>query len=467
MSSAPAISRRIFTASALAAVFAPLDAQSQTGARSDGFRVLEASPGGLRLLPGPAPETAIWGYDGGVPGPILRFAKGEEVKVRLVNRLDQPTTLSWHGVRIANAMDGVASLTQAAAPPGGSFEYRFTPLDSGLYWYHPHALPFNSEQLGRGLCGALIIGEPDPPKADRDILLMIQDWKLDEAGQIAADFAAPTDAGGSGRIGGLVTVNAAPAPVAEMFPPRARLRLRILSAVNARIMLLSFLGATPLILAIDGQPCAAFEPVRRTIPLGPGARFDVMMDLPAEPGAEAKLVLLGDKEPDRELFAFKTQGAPRDPLPPIASLPQNPLLPTAIKLQNSRKIDLVIEAAAQPAPALAPQAAAPPLYWKLNGLAQGGFAAKPLFSVRRGSAVTLALVNRAAVVLPIHIHGHDMRLLHDLDDGWEPYWRDAVLVPAGKTKHVAFIADNPGKWAIESLIAEHQDAGLATWFEVT
>ena len=50
----------------------------------------------------------------------------------------------------------------------------------------------------------------------------------------------------------------------------------------------------------------------------------------------------------------------------------------------------------------------------------------------------------------MHVHGHAMRLLHDLDDGWEPYWRDAVLVPEGKTKHAAFVADNPGKSAIQS-----------------
>ena len=39
-------------------------------------------------------------------------------------------------------------------------------------------------------------------------------------------------------------------------------------------------GDRPLILAIDGQPCDPFEPVRRTIPVGPGARFDLMFDLP-------------------------------------------------------------------------------------------------------------------------------------------------------------------------------------------
>jgi FtsP/CotA-like multicopper oxidase with cupredoxin domain len=86
--------------------------------------------------------------------------------------------------------------------------------------------------------------------------------------------------------------------------------------------------------------------------------------------------------------------------------------------------------------------------------------------VKSGTPVTLGYVNRSAVNLAVHVHGHSMRLLHDLDDGWEPYWRNGVIVPAGKTKHVAFIANAPGKWAIHDDILEHEAAGLATWFAV-
>ena len=68
---------------------------------------------------------------------------------------------------------------------------------------------------------------------------------------------------------------------------------------------------------------------------------------------------------------------------------------------------------------------------------------------------------------PIHVHGHVMRQLHLLDDGWEPYWRDTVLVPPGKTVRVAFVADNPGRWMIESALPDWTAAGLWTFFEVT
>ncbi len=461
------ISRRLFLGQTLASVVT-LPARAEPPSIQDGFQILEARQGSLRLVPEPGAPTAIWGYNGDVPGPLLRFKKGEEIKVRLINKLDQDTSLTWHGVRIINAMDGVVGLTQKPVPPGGSFDYRFTPPDSGLYWYHPHVLPFIAEQLDRGLYGVMIVDEPEPPQADRDVLVVISDWKLDEKSQIAGGFNTPADATGAGRIGPLITLNARAVPVAETLPPCSRLRLRILSAVDARIMLVSFTGVKPLILAVDGQPCEAFEPVRQTIPLGPSARFDVMLDLPEDAGQEAHVTLLGDNESDRILLSFKTAGEKRAPLPPIASLTQNPLLPTQIKLQAARRIDILIEAIAPPGSGTVQAAASNrPLYWKLNGVASVGFPPAPLFSVKRGTPVSLGFVNHTDVVQQMHVHGHVMRLLHDLDDGWEPYWRDSVLVAEGKTKHVAFVADNPGKWAIECLMAGRLGTGMATWFEVT
>ncbi len=53
-----------------------------------------------------------------------------------------------------------------------------------------------------------------------------------------------------------------------------------------------------------------------------------------------------------------------------------------------------------------------------------------------------------------------VRLLHNLDDGWDPYWRDSVVVPDRQTKHIAFVADNPGKWLFMSAI---QSISPADW----
>ncbi len=171
-----------------------------------GLRILEARESSLQILPEPARPTNVWGYNGEVAGPLLRVKKGEELNVRLVNKLSQPTTLHWHGLRIINSMDGAAGLTQEPAQPGSSLDYRFTPPDSGLFWYHPHCLPYSGEQLARGLHGALIIDEETPPLADRDMLAVLTDWQLGEGGQIR-DFDFAADGTGAGRIGETVTCN--------------------------------------------------------------------------------------------------------------------------------------------------------------------------------------------------------------------------------------------------------------------
>ena len=188
----PILSRRIFLGQALASVMA-LPARAEPA--PDGFRILEARQGSLQLLPKPAKATAVWGFDGEVPGPLLRYKKGEEVKIRPVNKLDQRKSLNWHGVRIVNGMDGTGGLTQEPVPPGGSFDYRFTHPDSGLFWYHPQVLPFAREQQGRGLYGVMIVDEPEPPQVDRDILVVLDDWKLDGKGQSPISTRPRTRAG--------------------------------------------------------------------------------------------------------------------------------------------------------------------------------------------------------------------------------------------------------------------------------
>lgn len=488
------ITRRVFLGQTLVSVLA-LPARAEATSPQDGFRVLEARAGNLQLLPEPAVPAAIWGFDGAVPGPLLRFKKGEEVKVRLVNKLPRPMSLTWHGVRIANPMDGVGGLTQEPVAPGRSFDYRFTPPDSGLSWYHPHVGSIGERQA-RGLYGAMIVDEPQPPVNDRDMVVILDVWDLDGNGQIQqfdklaaaaradgahpdsrADMAPPAVLAAPGRDPGagtaasvaegkpLVTVNGRTVAAAQLLPPSSRLRLRIVNA-GARHMAIDLAGVTPFVLAIDGQPCEAFTPAKNIIPLGPGARFDVMADLPSDPGAGASLRLLGDNEPGRDLLTFTAAGNQRTLLPPIASLPQNPLLPAQIRLETAHKFNISIEAitGAGPQPALTPQAQ--PAILTLNGKVYNGFAPPPLFSVRRKTPVTLGFTNRTKTIQAIHVHGHAMRLLYDLDDGWEPYWRDTLVIAEGKTKHAAFVADNPGKWAIDCLAAGGQGAVMASWFEV-
>ena len=152
---------------------------------------LRATRAAVRLAPPDYPETPIWGYDGRVPGPVLRVAQGGRLIRRFVNELPQPSTIHWHGIRIANPMDGVPDLTQAPVPPGGDFLYDFVAPDAGTWWYHPHHRSW--EQVARGLYGALIVEEPAPARVDRDEVLLIDDWRLTGDAGIHESFGAMMD----------------------------------------------------------------------------------------------------------------------------------------------------------------------------------------------------------------------------------------------------------------------------------
>ena len=93
----------------------------------DGFRILPIRPAVLAT----DPPNGTWSYDGMVPGPTLRVRRGEELRVRLINGMAEPTAVHWHGVRLPNAMDGSPPLTQAPTNPGASFDYvSGCPLDT-------------------------------------------------------------------------------------------------------------------------------------------------------------------------------------------------------------------------------------------------------------------------------------------------------------------------------------------------
>ena len=102
----------------------------------------------------------------------------------------------------------------------------------------------------------------------------------------------------------------------------------------------------------------------------------------------------------------------------------------------------------------------------LNGVTFADWAPKPAAVIPRGAPSVFAIANKTAVVQAMRLGGHVARLLHAMDDGWEPYWRDTILIPPGRTAHIAFVADNPGKWPIESAIPEHRAAGVGGWFQV-
>jgi FtsP/CotA-like multicopper oxidase with cupredoxin domain len=454
----PLLSRRHLLAAGIAATLVPL---ARRAGAQDGFRTLTARAGHARLRGADTEATAIWGYDGTVPGLTLRLKRGEELRVRVVNEISQPTAVHWHGLRIDNRMDGAAGLTQDPIAPGASFDYRFTVPDAGTFWYHPHS--HTGEQRGRGLAGLLVVDEPEPIEIDHDVALFLEDWRLDSNGRMAA-FGGMHDAAHAGRYGNHLTANG----MARLdIPVRAngRLRLRLVNAANARIMPVRLADHAATVMALDGQPAEPFALERARIVLSPGNRADLFIDLALAPGASAPILIdTGRAEIEVARLVYDAEPGRTTVRPPARPLPPNPL-PERMDFARAERIEAPLDGGAMTP--LMMRGMADGKFWMLAGAMSDGHSTPPLFSVKRGRTVVIAFPNRTRFPHGMHLHGHHFRVLDALDDGWKAYWLDTVLVQPERTQRIAFVADNPGKWMLHCHMLEHQESGMAAWFEVT
>ena len=365
--------------------------------------------------------------------PDLRIRLGEDFRLQLANDLDAPLALHWRGLRLPNDMDGVPGLTGNAIAPGDRVDIGFTPPDAGTFLYHPSLRSHAAMQMARGFVGLFIVEEKQPPQTDADLAILLSE-STDEKGE---------------RI---ILANGRRQLETMALPPQARIRLRIGNGSSRRMMAIGIDGAIAQVAAIDGQPCGLFEPARQTLPLVPGSRYDLFFDLPNHADANVSFVLRGAGEATQTILRWRTHGKARALLEPFAGLPANPKLPVRIALEKSRRAELVIDQA--------PDGRS----WRLNEQVADEIGPKQFLSIPRGTPVMLNLVNRSKLAQIIHVHGHALRHIHALDDGWEPYWRDSVVVPAERNLRIAFVADNPGKWLIAGGFGVGE--GPLGWFEV-
>jgi FtsP/CotA-like multicopper oxidase with cupredoxin domain len=449
---------------------------------ADGFVELKAVRAKSPLLGPDGPPTDVWSYNGAVPGPVVRARRGETVKVRLINELDDPTTIHWHGIRIDNAMDGVAGLTQEPVKPGDSFDYVFSVPDAGTYWYHSHNKSW--EQMARGLYGRLII-DGDAEGFASDHTLMIDDWRLTEGGAIdEGSFGAMMDWSHAGRLGNWVTVNGSSYPELDLVAGSAN-RLRLVNPSNARIYELVFKGVDAQLIALDGQMFDKPRPIEEPLMLSPAQRADIVV-VPKAEGEAEMLALNGNEQIGLAGFKVMPAGAQSNATPILK--PNSLAEPD---LNDAVAVDLYMEGGAMGMMQGARMGGGGMaeegmmgggmtggggmmgmrdlvqngFAWAFNGVA--GMPETPLFKTPRGRTVKLTMVNDTRWPHAMHLHGHHFRVL-SRDGRPEPHtpWRDTVTAGAGQKIEIALVADNPGKWLLHCHMAEHMAAGMVTWFEV-
>ena len=129
--------------------------------------------------------------NGTLPAPTLRWREGDTVELRVANRLDEDTSLHWHGILLPANMDGVPGMSFHGIRPGESYLYRFQVRQAGTYWYHAHS----SLQEAVGVYGAILIEprEADPVAADRDHVILLSDWSDEDPHAIVRKLRKQAD----------------------------------------------------------------------------------------------------------------------------------------------------------------------------------------------------------------------------------------------------------------------------------
>jgi len=415
---------------------------------------LEARVESVELVPGK--PTAMWTYDGGLPGPLIRAQVGDRVIVHFKNSLPEPTTIHWHGLRIPAVMDGAVGHSQSAVEPGGSFEYDFVLPDAGTYWYHPH---YNSSaQVGNGLYGPIIVDDPaEPPGLGDEVVMVLSDASVDEAGVLE-----PADSGGDfgtlfGREGNLILVNGRVNPTIHA---RAglRQRWRIINTAKARYFQLGLAGHSFTRIGGDGG-LLEMPTVSPTVLVAPAERADVLL----EPGSAGPEQLADGltlrwlpydrgfgavyNRPEEDVLQLRFTGEPPARSPALPALHRViPSVPT----EGATPVDIALTLDIPSGGSLS---------MGINGVPFSDASHVP---ARIGETQVWTVKNTFEWDHPFHLHGFFFQVL-DVN-GVAPAvreWKDTANVPVNSTlRFVVAFDERPGMWMFHCHILDHADAGM-------
>ncbi len=230
-------------------------------------------------------------YNGSIPGPTLQVRQGCELVVNAGNDGDLETTVHWHGLRLENRFDGTHH-TQDPIPVGGTFSYRISFPDPGVYWYHPHIRQDYGQEMG--LYGTIVVEPTEPdywPPAHRELTVTLDDILLTE-GAVAPFSRTTTTHTAMGRFGDVLLVNGDPnlklsAAAGEVV------RFYLVNTANTRVFNVAIPGARMKLVGGDSGRYEQEEFVGSVL-LSPSER--VVVDVRF---GEAGLVMMEHHTPDR------------------------------------------------------------------------------------------------------------------------------------------------------------------------
>lgn len=404
---------------------------------------LEAVPAKLPLREG-QPDSAVWALRAEGTDPARRFRQGERLELTVSNTLPAPLALNWHG------LDGLASVVPLMArsplPPGGTDRLSLPLRQAGTFLCDARLL--GDDLLSPSAACALIVAERTPAPVDRDELILIEDWRLGRDGEPVAPAKGAQD------VPPLYTVNGKVAPLAITARVHERIRLRFINACQRNAIALRIEKLEARVMAIDSQPAEPFLARDGQMVLAPGTRIDAFVDVALAEKSGSTIVLHDGHAPQPLVTIRTTSEKPiRDaPLAIPSPLPSNGL-PHKLDLKTALRVEMKLDGA--------------------NGSGSGwprpsrfDSRAAPAFRVKQGRTVVLTVTNAAPMPMAFHLHGHHVRLLDRLDDGWKPFWLDTLLIEAGRTHRMAFAAEFTGSWLMEAMAVQWGTPRLIRWFAV-
>lgn len=395
--------------------------------------VLQARPATLALRPG-QPATPIWELAAVSHIGDVRLKRGDRCEVVFRNALPVPLAPVWYGLNGPAAADPLQG--HAPTPPDATETSIISIQNAGTLLADLRLFEDRQKQPARPL--PIIAAETSRVAVDRDVVLLIEEWRLRPDATAIPPGLDPKDSTPLYTINGRTSFELSAAA-------GERLRLRLINGSQRSVLAIKLEGHEVQVMALDGQPAEPFPARNGALVLAPGARADAFVD-----AATSAALLLHDGKEARQVGTLTIAGKlERLPLLPPQPLPSNGL-PEALDLRGALRFDVALGAT--------DAGWARPVNFSVSS--------NPAFRAKPGRTVVLALRNPAPVTTVFHLHGHPFRLLDKLDDGWKPYWLDTLAIEPGQTQRIAFAATSPGRWLLESVLTDWAAPRLVRWYAV-
>jgi len=451
-----------------------------------------------------------YGFNGQWPGPLIRVDRAATIVVNFTNRIDLPTAVHWHGIRLDNRFDGVPHVTQDAVPPGGRFRYVIHFPDAGIYWYHPHHREDIQQELG--MYGNLLVRSSDPHffgPAHREEVLMLDDFLVaDDGGAVPFGKESPIHAL-MGRFGNVFLVNGEPAPSYRLTVKRGEVvRLYLTNAANTRPFNVSIPGAQLKLVGGDVGKVEREEWVESVV-LAPAERWIVdakferpgavpivnrvqaidhgrglffpevdtlgvvtVLNEPARPdygAAFGQLRVNAEVVRDIDRYRGFFDKAPDKELRLTLRVDSLPFGLVQVMRLDTGYVNPVEWSGTMPMMDWLSSGA--DVQWVLREPSTGKENMDIAWTFKRGDIVRMRLSNDRHTLHPMQhpIHIHGQRFLVLAQNGIPSQnlvWKDTFLLPVGSTAELLLEMSNPGRWMMHCHIAEHLEAGMHTVFTV-